>query len=189
MLCATAAGAAQTAGQDAAENGHERAAERHEAEREWIPQGVTMLSEQAARRTHFRLEHEVLALATRFTGQSAELGRVVNGVNGVTVESFGFPAGVPVNPEVLAGIGREYQDGGWMHLVKKHRNERGETSDLWVRLDGMMIRDIDVLLVRPGHVDFVAVSGTISPVDLMHLSGHFGIPKMDSGVGVPLPRP
>jgi len=33
----------------------------------------------------------------------------------------------------------------------------------------------------------VEVSGSISPLDLMHLAGHFGIPRIEGGVVVPAP--
>jgi hypothetical protein len=37
-------------------------------------------------------------------------------------------------------------------------------------------------------VDFISASGSVTPLDLLHLSGHFGIPKMDGGMAVPVPR-
>jgi hypothetical protein len=40
--------------------------------------------------------------------------------------------------------------------------------------------DSVVLLVANGrNVNLVAVDGTISPLDLLHLRGHFGIPRFD----------
>jgi hypothetical protein len=42
-----------------------------------------------------------------------------------------------------------------------------------------------VLQAKATEVDFIAVSGSISPVDLAHLGGHFGIPKIEGGVVVP----
>jgi hypothetical protein len=37
-------------------------------------------------------------------------------------------------------------------------------------------------------VNFVSISGSISPADLSHLSGHFGIPQIEGGVKVPDPN-
>jgi hypothetical protein len=52
-------------------------------------------------------------------------------------------------------------------------------------MDHASIRDIAVLLVGAKELNFISVSGSITPLDLLHLSGHFGIPKMDGGAVVP----
>jgi hypothetical protein len=41
------------------------------------------------------------------------------------------------------------------------------------------------LLAKSNEVKFVVVSGSISPLDISHLGGHFGIPKLVGGVVVP----
>ena len=33
----------------------------------------------------------------------------------------------------------------------------------------------------PRSLTLVTVAGNLSPVDLMHLRGHFGIPRLDAG--------
>src|SRR5215813_3102609 len=43
------------------------------------------------------------------------------------------------------------------------------------------------LITRADQVAFVSVSGSISPVDLLHLAGHFGIPRMEGGVVIQAP--
>jgi len=58
-------------------------------------------------------------------------------------------------------------------------------TDLWVRLENNAISNVAILAARANEVSFVVVSGSISPVDLSHLGGHFGIPKIEGGVVVP----
>jgi hypothetical protein len=157
-------------------------------EREWVPDGIAALGHQASRRTSFEIERPLLELVSRLDGDNPDLRRVVAGVNGIAVRSYGFADSAAANPATIEAIGRQYQDAGWVHLVSKHGDNAGGTTDLWLRMEGATIRQIAVLLVRVRQVDFVAVSGAISPLDLLHLSGHFGIPKMDSGVAVPVPQ-
>jgi hypothetical protein len=157
-------------------------------EREWVPDGIAALGQQASRKTAFEIERPLLELASRLEGDNPDLRRVVAGVNGIAVRSYGFADGAAADPATIEAIGRQYQDAGWLHLVSKRGNNAGGTTDLWLRMEGATIRQIAVLLVRARQVDFVAVSGAISPLDLLHLSGHFGIPKMDSGLAVPLPQ-
>jgi hypothetical protein len=44
------------------------------------------------------------------------------------------------------------------------------------------------MLVGRDTVNVIAVSGSISPIDLFHLAGHFGIPRIEGGVTVPAPN-
>jgi hypothetical protein len=101
------------------------------------------------------------------------------------VHSFRFPDVVSYDPAIMDSIFRQYREAGWQHLVNKHKNDGGLTTDLWVHLDHASIRDIAVLFVGAKDLNFVSVSGSITPLDLLHLSGHFGIPKMDGGAVVP----
>jgi hypothetical protein len=157
------------------------------AEREWVPEGVVAMGRMASGRTEFTLDHTILKFATMLDRNNPDLKRVVAGVNGVSVHIFRFPAGIIPDPGMMASIDQQYQEAGWMHLVKKHRGKSGDTTDLWVRLDGASIRDVAVLMVRARQVDFISESGSVAPLDLMRLSGHFGIPQMDGGVAVPVP--
>jgi len=157
------------------------------AEREWVPEGIVAMGRMASWKTEFTLDHTILKFATMLDKNNPDLQRVVAGVNGVSVHIFRFPAGIAPEPAMMAAIGQQYQEAGWMHLVKKHRSQSGDTTDLWVRLDGATIRDVAVLMVRARSVDFVSESGSVAPLDLMRLSGHFGIPKMDGGMAVPVP--
>ena len=167
--------------------GREQAADRQAAEREWVPDGVAELGRSASARTEFRLDHSMLALVSKLDRDNQDLRRVLAGVNGVSVHNFRFAAGSSPDAAAMESIGRQYQQAGWMHVVSKRKNNEGGTADLWIRMEELAIRDVAVLMVRAREVDFVSVSGTLSPLDLMHLSGHFGIPKMDGGFAVPAP--
>jgi hypothetical protein len=127
----------------------------------------------------------MLALASKLDKANEDLRRVIAGVNGVSVHSFHFPDGVSYDPAIMDSISQQYREAGWQHLVDKHKNNGGLTTDLWLHLDHASIRDIAVLLVGAKELNFISVSGSITPLDLLHLSGHFGIPKMDGGAVVP----
>jgi hypothetical protein len=154
---------------------------------EWAPDGIAALGQDASSRTEFTLDHSMLVLASKLDKNNEGLRRVIAGVNGVSVHSFHFPGAVSYDPAIMDSIIRQYSDAGWQHLVNKHKNDGGLTTDLWVHLDQLSIRALAVLLVGTNQLSFVSVSGSISPLDLLHLSGHYGIPKMDSGVDVPVP--
>ena len=48
--------------------------------------------------------------------------------------------------------------------------------------------DVTVLVRSSRSMNLIQVSGTLRPLDLVHLSGHFGIPRVDpNAVMVPAP--
>ncbi len=156
--------------------------------REWVPDGIAALGKNSTSRSEFTLDRSMLALFSKLDKNNNEdLRKVIAGVNGVSVHSFRFPGEVSCDPVIMAGIRRQYHEAGWMQLLSKHKSDAGVTTDLWVHLDQAAIRDVAVLFVGARQLNFVSVSGSITPLDLLHLSGHFGIPKMDGGVAVPVP--
>ena len=80
----------------------------------------------------------------------------------------------------------EYEAAGWKQLMNKQDKDGGTgITDLWVRLENNAISNVAVLQAKSNEVNFIMVSGSISPLDLSHLGGHFGIPKIEGGVVVP----
>jgi hypothetical protein len=129
----------------------------------------------------------MLALASKLDRDNQDLRRVIAGIDGISVHNFRFAPGNFPDTAAMESIGRQYQQAGWMHVVSKRRDNEGATADLWIRMEELAIRDVAVLMVRAREVDFVSLSGTLSPLELMHLSGHFGIPKMEGGFTEPAP--
>ena len=75
-----------------------------------------------------------------------------------------------------------YHLRGWKHLVtttKAGGPVHNGTTDVWVVMDGVNVRGAVVLAETPKSLTLVTVAGNLSPVDLLHLRGHFGIPRFD----------
>lgn len=154
---------------------------------EWVPQGVEALREGAGSKVEFTLDHTMLVLAAKLDSDNVDFHRVIAGVSGVSVHNFRFP-GRPwmYDPETLNSVGQEYQAAGWKRLMNRHEKDGAPGgSELWIRFDHNAISHVAILLARSNEVNFILVSGSISPMDLMHLGGHFGIPKIEGGVLVP----
>lgn len=131
----------------------------------------------------------MLVLASKMDQDDEGLRRVIAGVDGVSVHRFRFQSYGTYDPEILNSVRQEYHAAGWQHLAGSHAKDGGPgETDLWIRYQHNTIRNIAVLFAGQDQVNFVAVSGSISPIDLMHLGGHFGIPRIEGGVVVPVPR-
>ena len=153
---------------------------------EELPQAIEVLRESAASKTEFTLDHSMLVFASKLDSGNQDLLRVVAGVSGVSVHRFRFVEPWGYDLDALHLVKDEFSAGGWMQLVNKHdRNGAPGVTDLWVAWQDEAISDVAILIARSTEVDFVVVSGSISPLDLSHLGGHFGIPKIEGGVRVP----
>lgn len=152
---------------------------------DWVPRAITDLGQNASSRTEFTLDHSMLVIASKLNQDDEDLRRVIAGVDGVSVHRFRFQTAGMYDPDILNAVRQQYHAAGWKHMVGK-QGGTGAT-DIWLHFENNAIRNIAVLLIGQNQVNFFAVSGSISPLDLLHLAGHFGIPKIEGGVVVPAP--
>ena len=65
---------------------------------------------------------------------------------------------------------------------------RTAITDLWLHFSGPDIDQVTVLVRSTREMSLVQVAGDLRTLDLIHLSGHFGIPRVDpNAVMVPAP--
>ena len=159
--------------------------ERHRAP-ESLSEALESLRESASSKTEFTLDHSMLVFASKLDSDNDDLRRVIAGVSGISVHRFHFAGPGMYDPAALRSVKQEYKSAGWKQLVNNHEKGGGPGgTGLWVRFENNAISDVAVLLAKDNSVNFIVVSGSISPLDLIHLGGHFGIPKIEGGVTVP----
>jgi uncharacterized protein DUF4252 len=152
----------------------------------WIPQGVQSLQQSASSKSDFALDHSMLILASKLQPDNEDLRRVIAGVSGVSVHRYRFSGARQYDEAALRSVNDEYHAAGWTRVLNKHEKDAGAgVTSVWVRLENNAVSNVAVLLAKANEVDFAEVSGSISPVDISHLGGHFGIPKIEGGVVVP----
>ena len=153
---------------------------------EQIPQGLEALRQVASSKTEFTLDHSMLVFASKLESDNEDFRRVIAGISGLSVHNYRFPAPWMYDPDALGSVRQEYQASGWKQLVNKHdRNGDPGMSGLWVHFEHNAISNIAILLARSNEVTFIEIAGSISPLDLSHLGGHFGIPRIDGGLEIP----
>ncbi|HKB97530.1 MAG TPA: DUF4252 domain-containing protein [Terriglobales bacterium] len=156
---------------------------------DWIPRGIEALRQGASSKTEFTLDHSMLVFASKLDPENEDLRRVIAGVSGVSVHRYHFPEEWTYDPQALNSVKEEYHAAGWKQLMNNRERDGGPgVSDLWIRWENNAVSDVAILLARANEVNFIVVSGSISPLDLSHLGGHFGIPKIEGGVVVPNER-
>lgn len=116
---------------------------------------------------------------------NAVLGNQPIAIHSVTVTHYQFQAPAFYVPEALSALRAAFGSAGWKHLIEANVSRREEASpqkpltDLWLHFQGADIDNIAVLVRGPRQMDAVELSGMLRPLDLVHLSGRFGIPKVD----------
>jgi len=159
------------------------------------PVGVTEalrnLTSERANRTSFTFYHDMLQSAAGFLSDGE--GKPIQ-LNSITVENYRYHEPAFYIPEDMHALVRTFDAAGWKHLVEQHVSAREAASpqrpltDLWLHFTGPDIDNVVVLVRGIKQMSVIEVSGQLRPLDLVHLSGHFGIPKVDSNaVMVPAP--
>jgi hypothetical protein len=151
---------------------------------EWVPPALTTLSAQAPIKSNFTLDRNMLAAATSLMSDSdAEARQAIGKLDGVSVHILRFGDAGVADPDAVAAIREAYHLRGWKHLVsatKAGGPVHDGTTDVWLVLDGTNVRGAVVLAETPKSITLVTVAGNLSPTDILHLRGHFGIPRFDA---------
>lgn len=152
---------------------------------DWIPEVIQDLARSATSHSDFTFDHSMLVLASKVDQHDDSLRRVIAGVDGVSVHRFHFQNGVMYDPGILNTIRQAYHTAGWEHVGGAHKDGGPGGSDVWFHFENNAIRKVAFMTVGEDHVNFVTISGSISPIDLLHLAGHFGIPPIEGGIKIP----
>ena len=159
----------------------------------WVPQGFEVLGQRAAFHTDFTFDRSMLQVASYFIGDNDQEARnAIAKLNGISVHSYHFASPGLYDPAALDLIRRQYEAAGWRHLVAAHSKSdpfsAGQT-DLWINVAHMDVTGMMVLVSAPKDLNLIALNGDISTLDLLHLRGHFGIPRFSGDHFVPGPAP
>jgi hypothetical protein len=154
---------------------------------EWVPPALTQLSTQALAKESFTLDRTMLAAAAGLLPDSdADVRQSIAKVDGVSVHILRFAAESAADPAAVDAIRESYHLRGWKHVVSSsskggpvHSGTQNGTTDVWLVLDGVNVRGAVVLVESPKSLTLATMAGNLSPVDLLHLRGHFGIPRFD----------
>jgi len=151
---------------------------------EWTPPALDELSRQAAVKSSFTLDRNLLSAAAAILPDSdVEDLQTIRKLDGVSVHTMRFPeTGIP-DENAVESIRAAYHLRGWKHLVTTGRTGgpvHDEITDVWVVMDGVNVRGAVILAETPKSLTLVTVAGNLNPIDLLRLRGHFGIPRFDS---------
>jgi hypothetical protein len=153
------------------------------------------LADQPATRTSFNFDRSELQIAQNLLASGGlDANRAAAALTGISVDNYHYPRPAFYTPGTMASIIAGYHAAGWKHLVNANQTPantaqpHATVTDLWLRFAGPDITGVTVLTRSPKNMSVVQITCELRPLDLVHLSGHFGIPKVDpNAVMVPAP--
>ncbi len=154
---------------------------------EWTPPALAQLSSQAVAKESFTFDRAMLtAAAGLVAGSNDDLRQAVAKLDGVSIHVLRFGDPATIDPAQIDAIRQAYHLRGWKHVVTTtgpggvHNGAiHDQTTDVWVVMDGANVRGGVVLVETPKSLTLATVAGNLSPEDLLHLRGHFGIPRFE----------
>jgi hypothetical protein len=115
-------------------------------------------------------------------------------LSSISYDNYRYKEPAFYTPETMASIVETFHRAGWKHLVNGNQTPGNEAqprtaiTDVWLHFSGADIDHVTVLIRATRGMNLIQVAGDLRPLDLIHLSGHFGIPKVDpNAVMVPAP--
>lgn len=151
---------------------------------EWVPPALADLRSQAAVKSDLVFDRAMLGMAAGMVPDSdLPTRQAINKLDGVSIHLLRFGAAGIADEREVEAIRSSYHLRGWKHVVTSTNTGgpiHNEFTDVWFVLDGVNVRGAVVLAETPKSLTLVTIAGNLSPVDLMHLRGHFGIPRLDA---------
>jgi hypothetical protein len=155
-----------------------------------VADALANIASEHATHTAFTLDRDML----QATGGLLTDSSPVAGLNSITFENYRYKEPAFYVPEEMHALIAAYNAAGWKHLVDQGASPAQSASpdkpltDLWLHFRGADIDNVTVVIRTRKQMTVVEVNGVLKPLELVHLSGHFGIPKVDPGaVMVPAP--
>ena len=160
-----------------------------------INQSLNTLADQPATHTGFVFDRSMLQAAQGIlTAGGLDSDRAAASLHSIAIDSYRYPSPAFYTPEGMESIIRTYRAAGWKHLVNANQSPantaqpKGTVTDLWLHFTGADIDGVTVLARGPRDMNIIQIACDLRPLDLVHLSGHFGIPRVDpNAVMVPAP--
>ena len=164
-----------------------------------LPPGVTdslnNLANQPAAHTGVVFDRSMMQVAQGILQQGGlDADRAAAALTGISFDTYRYKEPAFYTPETMNWIVDTFHRAGWKHLVNGNQTPANEAqphstiTDVWLHFSGADIDHVIVLVRASRDMSLIQVAGDLRPLDLLHLSGHFGIPKVDpNAVMVPAP--
>jgi len=161
-----------------------------------LNENFATLADQPATHTAFSFDRSMLQIAQNLLASGGmDANHAAAALTGISVDNYRYPQPAFYTPETMNAIIDSFHAAGWKHLVNGNQTAantaqpHSTVTDLWIHFTGPDINGVTVLTRSARDMSVIRITCELRPLDLVHLSGHFGIPKIDpNAVMVPAPN-
>ncbi|HEX8422745.1 MAG TPA: DUF4252 domain-containing protein [Pyrinomonadaceae bacterium] len=124
-------------------------------------------------------------VVTSDTGEKTDISKIIAGLKGVYVKSYGFNAEGEYTEANLSRVRTQLRSPGWVrfvNIVKKKADDQMHIEVYMMSSPGS-IDGLAILALEPKRLTFVNIVGNIDLEKLSQLEGQFGIPELGIGDG------
>lgn len=163
------------------------------------PQELAALGTNATFHTDMTFDESMLQAASQVMPD--EDRPIIARLRSISVHTFRYSAPGLYDPAALQAVRAQFYGDGWNHLVTRQSHPPAQPvssapmdasgapvapearpwdptrTDVWMRMKGSNVDGVVLLVANEKNVNLIVIDGMISPLDLLHLRGHFGIPR------------
>ena len=151
-----------------------------------LSQQLQNLTDQPGRHAGFTFDKNTMQFAqTVLQANGMDAQRAAAAITGITVDTYQYQQPAFYEPGAMNALLDGYRAAGWKHLVNANQTAANTAqpdhiiTDLWLHFNGADVNALTVLTRGPRNMNVLQLTGDLRPLDLLHLGGHFGIPKVD----------
>jgi len=152
------------------------------------PDPFATLADQPATHSGVTFDRSMMQIAQSILQSNGlDEKRAAAAITGISYDNYHYSRPAFYTPEAMNALLAGYKAAGWKHLVNANQTAANtaqpekRVTDLWLHFTGADIDALTVLTRAPKTMNVVRITCDLRPLDLLHLSGHLGIPKVDPG--------
>jgi hypothetical protein len=142
------------------------------------------LESKASNTVDVSLNGSTLQLAARFLDgkdpDEAKVKKLISGLEGIYVKSLEFKAEGAWSQLDLENVRNQLRTPEWSRIVGVKSAEDGETVDVFLRTENKRVTGVALIAAEPKQLTLVNIVGPVDLDSLADLSGHFGLPKLET---------
>jgi len=126
----------------------------------------------------------LLRIARKFAKADAEdpeavaTAQFLEGIKSVRVRNFTFAEDDAYSKADVDSVRKQLSGPGWSALVQVHKRDPQEDVDVYVNMDGELVKGLAVIASEPREFTIVNIVGSIDIDKIGKLEGQFGIPQL-----------
>jgi hypothetical protein len=142
------------------------------------------LESKASDTVDVSLNGSTLQFAAKFLDgkdpDEAKVKKLISGLAGIYVKSLQFKSEGAFSQADLDSVRSQLREPEWSRIVGIKSAGEGETADVYLRNENKKITGVAIIAAEPRQLTVVNIVGPVDLDSLADLSGHFGVPKLET---------